>query len=253
MSDFDKEAERQKLREKYERDKEKRKSTQRMSELLLKGATMTNRHCDECGDPIFRYDGQEFCPSCQNAQIAGGQEPGTEQANGQQTGGQQTGNQQAQAGGAEADDTAGTTSVKSGVDDATAEVGTGDESAEGVEAAVQTDDATGETESKPAVSTAPSTGASVSPRQPSAGQQSGDQQAAEQQPGEQQTSGEPQPNAGPTQRAAGSGDLADARASLQRSIVRFARQAENADDPRRARELLAASREAAEALAALNR
>ncbi len=65
MSDFDKEAERQRLREKYERDETKRRSTQRMSELLLKGATMTNKHCDNCGDPLFRYEGQVFCPTCQ--------------------------------------------------------------------------------------------------------------------------------------------------------------------------------------------
>lgn len=65
MSDFDEEAERERLREKYERDKQKREASERMSELLLKGATMTNAHCDACGDPIFRYDGQEFCPTCQ--------------------------------------------------------------------------------------------------------------------------------------------------------------------------------------------
>jgi len=63
--DFDKEAVRQRLREKYEKDKEDRESTERMSELLLQGATMTNRHCDTCGSPIFRYQGQEFCPNCQ--------------------------------------------------------------------------------------------------------------------------------------------------------------------------------------------
>ncbi|KKF39918.1 hypothetical protein FK85_24690 [Halorubrum saccharovorum] len=66
MSDgFDKEAEREKLREKFAEDDQKREHTQRMSELLLQGATMTNRHCDDCGDPIFRHDGQEFCPTCQ--------------------------------------------------------------------------------------------------------------------------------------------------------------------------------------------
>ena len=65
MSDFDKEAEREKLREKYEQDEKRRKTTEQMSELLLKGATMTNAHCGDCGDPIFRYDGQEFCPTCQ--------------------------------------------------------------------------------------------------------------------------------------------------------------------------------------------
>lgn len=65
MSDFDAEAERKRLREKYEAEEEDRKRTQQMSELLLKGATMTNSHCGECGSPIFRYEGQEFCPSCQ--------------------------------------------------------------------------------------------------------------------------------------------------------------------------------------------
>lgn len=65
MSDFDKEAEREKLREKYENEAADREATRQMSELLLQGATMTNRHCDECSNPIFRYDGQEFCPSCQ--------------------------------------------------------------------------------------------------------------------------------------------------------------------------------------------
>lgn len=66
-SDFDKEAEREKLREKYADEQQDRQATQHMSDLLLQGATMTNRHCDRCGDPIFRYDGQEFCPSCQSA------------------------------------------------------------------------------------------------------------------------------------------------------------------------------------------
>ncbi|WP_336336244.1 Sjogren's syndrome/scleroderma autoantigen 1 family protein [Haloarcula brevis] len=65
MSDFDKEAEREKLREKFEQEEDNRAATEQMSELLLKGATMTNAHCSDCGDPIFRYDGQEFCPTCQ--------------------------------------------------------------------------------------------------------------------------------------------------------------------------------------------
>jgi uncharacterized Zn finger protein (UPF0148 family) len=65
MSDFDKEAERERLREKYEQDEDDREATQRMSQLLLQGATMTNQHCDVCGDPIFRQEGREFCPTCQ--------------------------------------------------------------------------------------------------------------------------------------------------------------------------------------------
>lgn len=64
MSEFDKEAEREKLREKYEKEKEDRKATQRMSDLLLKGARMTNKHCGVCADPFFEMDDTLFCPSC---------------------------------------------------------------------------------------------------------------------------------------------------------------------------------------------
>ena len=66
VSDFDEEAERERLREKYEKNADRRAETQQMSELLLKGATMTNAHCETCGSPIFRYEGQEFCPTCQS-------------------------------------------------------------------------------------------------------------------------------------------------------------------------------------------
>ena len=68
MSDFDKEAEREKLRERFAEDEEKRETTEQMSELLLQGATMTNSHCDTCGNPLFRYDGQTFCAACQRAE-----------------------------------------------------------------------------------------------------------------------------------------------------------------------------------------
>jgi uncharacterized Zn finger protein (UPF0148 family) len=78
-SEFDKEAEREKLREKYGDEDEDRENTRRMSELLLQGATMTGKHCDNCSDPIFRHDGQEFCPSCQYEAQA--------KAQGQNTGG----------------------------------------------------------------------------------------------------------------------------------------------------------------------
>lgn len=77
---FDKEAEKRRLREKYEADRESREATSRMSDLLLQGATMTNKHCDTCGDPLFRYQGQEFCPSCQadGEAIAEAEEPTAE-------------------------------------------------------------------------------------------------------------------------------------------------------------------------------
>ena len=67
MSEFDKEAEREKLREKYGEEQADREATEHMSELLLQGATMTNKHCNSCGDPVFRQNGQEFCPSCGQA------------------------------------------------------------------------------------------------------------------------------------------------------------------------------------------
>ncbi|WP_049985523.1 Sjogren's syndrome/scleroderma autoantigen 1 family protein [Halobellus rufus] len=88
MSDFDEEAERERLREKYERDEERRKETQQMSELLLKGATMTNRHCNDCGSPIFRYQGQEFCPSCQR--VTGESDAGAQGDDGQVEAGEES-------------------------------------------------------------------------------------------------------------------------------------------------------------------
>ena len=85
--EFDKEAEREKLREKFEKDEPKRNATQEMSELLLRGATMTNQHCDRCGDPLFRENGETFCPTCRNTraeqaaqQSAQGQSPETDAA-----------------------------------------------------------------------------------------------------------------------------------------------------------------------------
>ncbi len=75
MSDFDKEAEREKLRKQFAEDEQQRENTRRMSELLLKGATMTDTHCDTCGDPIFRWEGEEFCPTC-SAQQATAAEQG---------------------------------------------------------------------------------------------------------------------------------------------------------------------------------
>jgi hypothetical protein len=73
------------------------------------------------------------------------------------------------------------------------------------------------------------------------------------------------PATGPTPSAAAPGDgtatstsagpesVADARASLVRTLNRFSAAAEETDDPRRARDHLRAAREAAEALAALDR
>ncbi|MFC6989860.1 Sjogren's syndrome/scleroderma autoantigen 1 family protein [Haloplanus sp. GCM10025708] len=201
MSGFDKEAERERLREKYEKDQEKREATQRMSELLLQGATMTNRHCDQCGDPIFRYEGQEFCPTCQTT--TGGE--GEESA-------------------AEATQTAQAPETQANGQAVEAETPTGGERPEPT--ATESAHAGGEpaTESEP--------------ERPRRGEPT------------------PEPTRPPTpQRASSEGEASveRARASLVRTLTRFAEAAETADDPRRAKELLGAAREAAETLDAVDR
>jgi len=216
MSDFDKEAEREKLRKKFADDEEKRADTQRMSELLLKGATMTNKHCDRCGDPLFRYNGQTFCSTCQaeaaegaadaEAEAADEGQPPADAGDAPQSTDPQGGSPDPQAGG----------STEPRVDrSAAARPEQSPESRAERTGNVRADrTGTGRTERPPAVDGEP--GGSVG--------------------------GEP----------AAAGSLSEARQSLQRTVTRFARAAEETDDPRRARELLAAAREAAETLAALD-
>ncbi|WP_462273049.1 Sjogren's syndrome/scleroderma autoantigen 1 family protein [Methanohalophilus sp.] len=40
----------------------------RISKLLELGGTMLAQHCDTCGSPIFRYQGQVLCPLCNIAE-----------------------------------------------------------------------------------------------------------------------------------------------------------------------------------------
>jgi uncharacterized Zn finger protein (UPF0148 family) len=212
MSGFDEEAERERLREKYEQDQEKRASTQRMSELLLKGATMTNSHCDTCGDPIFRHDGQEFCPTCQAA---------------------------AQEGAA-----GGTTDAS---DD-----GTADASAE-TDAAPETSPAADEAESEgPADASA-----DVAPGpEPSARDRRTPSDAGADTPTnvrDDRSRGSVAGSAVTRRPSTGDAPLGEARASLSRTLRKYARAAEETDDPRRAKDFLAAAREAAETLSALER
>jgi uncharacterized Zn finger protein (UPF0148 family) len=195
MSDFDREAERERLREKYERDQERRESTQRMSELLLRGATMTDSHCDTCGDPVFRYEGQEFCATCQ------------------------------------------------------AEGGAGVEAADEAEASPDTDTesspdpATPEDEAtRPSDPTGGETGPAVENGVAPTGAEPTRTEAERPEPRDTQSTSD-----GPAS------DLAEARASLARTVSRFARRAEATDSPREAADHLAAAREAAEALSALDR
>jgi len=241
MSDFDKEAEREQLREKYERDQQKREATERMSELLLKGATMTNAHCDQCGDPVFRYDGQEFCPSCEEVVGEGG-EAAAEGEGGEEVDADDEGssaeaaeNGAKPAGGAtdepesdapseaESDPASEAESPVETQSDAAASADTG---AAGT--AAQAQDTTASTPQRNAP-TAPS-GGSAAANAPETG-----------------ASG----SASSTPATGGEGNLATARESLVRTLVAQTRQAEACDDPRRARDHLAAAREAAEALSAL--
>jgi len=220
MSDgFDKEAEREKLREKFAADEQKREHTQRMSELLLQGATMTNRHCDDCGDPIFRHDGQEFCPSCQAA--------GQPDASGE------TASSDAQ------------TATRPDADPARANAHAGERDAAG-----SPPDAAGNGAAPRAEQAPPAEESRSSAAQPV------DATAAR--PSDPTATGASRPGAEPAaapqtggEATAQPGTTADARESLTRTLTRFARAAEATDDPRRARDHLQAAREAAEALNAL--
>lgn len=40
----------------------------RISKLLELGGTMLAQHCDTCGSPLFRYQGQVLCPLCNVAE-----------------------------------------------------------------------------------------------------------------------------------------------------------------------------------------
>lgn len=232
MSDgFDKEAEREKLREKLADDEQKREHTQRMSELLLKGATMTNRHCDNCGDPIFRHDGREFCPSCGNE--AGGAAGANAKGAGVDAG------SDSPAANSPAD--ANATSATGADGDA----GTPDGDAGTVTPDASVDSAVPENGESPAGAlSGQSEQRQSEPRRSSPDGRSEPDRSAPRRP-------EPSRSASPRS-AADAGGVDAARASLARTLNKFARAAEETDDPRRARDHLEAAREAAEALAALD-
>jgi uncharacterized Zn finger protein (UPF0148 family) len=205
-----------------------------MSELLLKGATMTNAHCGECGDPIFRYDGEEFCPTCQrpvaDGEDAGGSDDGSGDAGEDRPdAGAGDGDAIADAG-ASADGPATANEVSAPEDPVDSGAGTFPASASA--------DAGGSTHERSA-GTPASPDASDRSRPPAANAtgrvRGGDEAAA------------PADASGRSEGA----DLDAARASLTRTVARLARQAEASDDLGRTREYLAATREAAEALAAV--
>ena len=184
--EFDKEAEREKLREKLEKDEQKRQETQRMSELLLQGATMTNEHCENCGDPLFRDGDRTFCPTCSGA----GAEQAAPEAQQQQREAQQQQPEPAQS------------------------------------------------QPAPESQAAPKAGERTNGAEPTP------QGATEAGVDEQRP---------PTRRAPepAADDATTPRAALQRAVTTTARNANEATDPRTAKQWLEAAKEAAEALEAL--
>lgn len=218
MSDFDKEAEREKLREKYAKDEHKRKQTQRMSELLLKGATMTNRHCDRCGDPIFRYDGQEFCPTCAS-QDADGAEAVPDQDTEIET-------REMSLDSAQEAPSADATDQQS--------VDTADRQSADAAAAQQATDGNVEEVTPDA------------PNQPAPTPQS--RPSARRTPPSQQSAAATTDDGTTASQSAGTG-----RAALQQALSNAATNAAAVEDPHTAKAWLEAAREAAEALSALDR
>ena len=220
MSDFDKEAEREKLREKYGQQEENRKATEQMSELLLKGATMTNAHCTDCGDPVFRYDGQEFCPTCQKPVARG---------------------QPAEDGSADTD--GDHIEVADPSDEATVQFGDGATGSE------QNAPADGPEDGAPETSAGdPSNVAAAQEADQTTSTPTGDRHSAQ-----TTTADHPPTSTQPRDSADGSmtAQLSAAESSLAATVHRFAQRAADTDDPRRAREHLKAAREAAEALDAV--
>jgi uncharacterized Zn finger protein (UPF0148 family) len=224
MSDFDREAERERLRERYEQDQRERESAERMSELLLQGATMTNAHCSTCGDPIFRYDGQEFCATCEQPVDRDGQTDG------------------------DTDD--GATDVEVATPDEDTRVVFGDSAADAAErsAADAAERSAADAAERSAADAAERNAADAAGTETGQSETNGARSGDRTRDGPTNRTGSP-----PAAETEGSADIETARASLVRTLATFSRRAETTDDPRRAREHLEAAREAAEALAALRR
>lgn len=214
MSDeFDKEAEREKLRKKFAEDEEKRSATQRMSELLLQGATMTNKHCDNCGDPLFRDNGQTFCPTC--------------------------GDPEAEA--------AGQSQPQDGQPAPEAQPQSNQEPRRVQEADVERQDDHRQSQNAaetPAAAEPEATGTRTTAELPDGAEVIGRVDGQHERPEQPARRGTPQP-------PEGDATTGDPRAELRRAVTETARKASAATDPRTARAWLEASKEAAEALAAL--
>ncbi|RQG95244.1 Sjogren's syndrome/scleroderma autoantigen 1 family protein [Natrarchaeobius chitinivorans] len=234
MSDFDKEAEREKLREKYERDKKEREATQRMSDLLLKGATMTNSHCGTCGDPLFQQDGTTFCPSCHGTPDAvegtdleaqPAEQPPAETGPSDAAGDGPTEETDGANAGSTADPPYGSATIE--LEDRGDEPVTSSRSTEeGPSDDRSADQATPRGGDEAVRSSKTETGSGRSP------------------PRSSETTTRRSSSTPP----AVDGDLETARDSLVRALEKFAREAAETDDPRYATECLEAAREASETL-----
>ncbi|MFP4175148.1 MAG: Sjogren's syndrome/scleroderma autoantigen 1 family protein [Halobacteriales archaeon] len=65
--------------------------TRVMSEALTRGATMLDDACDDCGNPLFRYQGDVFCAVCREvSEDNGGGEEKTEAADVDDTNAEET-------------------------------------------------------------------------------------------------------------------------------------------------------------------
>jgi uncharacterized Zn finger protein (UPF0148 family) len=224
MSDFDREAERERLREKYEQDQKEREATERMSELLLQGATMTNAHCSECGDPIFRYDGQEFCANCERPVNRGDGSDATEAD-------ERSDDESGDATDVEVTAPSDDTRVVFGGDEETTEQG------------ADRQQPRREPRDRPQERTERRNRRRQSdPEMPDGSRTDTDRQR-DQPAADTGREGE--------HRVGNEGDVEAARASLARTLAAFSQRAEATNDPQRAREHLQAAREAAEALATL--
>ncbi|WP_313692650.1 Sjogren's syndrome/scleroderma autoantigen 1 family protein [Halorarum halobium] len=237
-SGFDKEAEREKLREKFARDERKRESTRRMSELLLKGATMTNRHCDACGDPLFRQNGQEFCATCREDDGV----PAGENAAKPDADAESRGERAAAATTEPTEPAAESTDTTAAPSSETHSDPSDDDS---VPPNVADD------------STAPGNATGGRPTAPSQARTDADARSPPSNAGgaarsEDRTAASPPAVSNPD--APGTtGGLGEAREALVAALARHATAGAETEDPRAARDHLAAAREAAEALSALRR
>lgn len=233
MSDFDKEAEREKLRRQFEAEKREREATERMSDLLLQGATMTNRHCERCHSPVFRYEGQAFCPTCQRTV-----EADAESAS----------NADADAGNADPDTKEGSPRQPDAGSDRALEPDADPTSA----ARIEIDDPSDATDSESPTDREPGSTAEADDRSSPTPTDSPERSDPTPAPGVGAT-GRVDEHSTPGEGEGSDADLAEAQQSLSHTLVRLARTAERSDDLGRTRDCLAGAREAADAIAALKR